>query len=233
LHGFGDSGQNFVRPGWADFAARHRIAWLSPDGAEDSAGQRFWNAGTSCCNFDEIPVDHVGALRELLETAIRGGNIDEERVFVLGFSNGGFMAHRLACELDGLVKAVVSIAGAGPVDAATCRRTAPLRVLEIHGDADQVVSYQGGTVFRHGRYRQHLSARRTVTDWAARLGCAPDPEPVRELDFERQLPGAETRAERFEGCRGAVELWTVHGGRHAIGFRPPSQASIWAFLNPG
>ena len=233
LHGFGDDGANFAASsGWAAFAERQGIAWLSPDGSLDSSGKRFWNAGASCCNFDQTPVDHVAELRRALEAALATGAIDPERVFAVGFSNGGFMAHRLGCELDGLVKAVVSIAGAGPQPPQSCPATAPLRVLEVHGDADPVVSYEGGRVFRQGRQREHLSAARTASDWAARLGCEAQPQPVRDLDFEANLPGDETRVVRFAGCRrGAVELWTVHGGRHLIGFRAPSQRAIWDFLN--
>jgi polyhydroxybutyrate depolymerase len=233
LHGFGDAGTNFASSsGWADFAAREGIAWISPDGSSDRSGRRFWNAGPSCCNFDQAPIDHVGELRRAVEAALATGAIDPERVFAVGFSNGGFMAHRLACELGGLVKAVVSIAGAGPPPSQACPATAPVRVLEVHGDSDDVVSYQGGRVFRHGGYRDHLSAEQTVSDWAARLGCDPTPTPVRDFDFEARIAGDETRVARFQNCRrGAVELWTVHGGRHPIGFRGPAQQAIWTFLS--
>jgi polyhydroxybutyrate depolymerase len=234
LHGLGDSGENFARSSdWVSFATEQRIAWVSPDGAFDHTGRRFWNAGPSCCNFDGIPVDHVGALRELVDGALASGRVDPDRVFAVGFSNGGYMAHRLACELSGLVKAVVSIAGAGPLASVPCPAGAPVRVLEIHGDADNVVSYEGGKRVRQGVLREHLSARQTARDWAARLGCNPAPKAVQNLDFERRLPADETRAERSEGCqRGAVELWTVQGGRHTIGFHAPAQAAIWNFLNP-
>lgn len=233
LHGFGDDGTNFANSsGWADFSAREAIAWISPDGSRDSSGRRFWNAGPSCCNFDETPLDHVGSLRGSLEAALSTGAIDPERVFVVGFSNGGFMAHRLACELGGLVKAVASISGAGPPPPQGCPAAAPVRVLEVHGDADEIVSYQGGRVFRHGSYREHLSAEHTVSDWAARLACDSAPEPVRDFDFEVRIPGNETRVTRYQNCRrGVVELWTVHAGRHPIGFRAPAQEAIWSFLN--
>ena len=232
LHGFGDSGRHFAESSqWARFASTRRIAWVSPDGALDSSGKRFWNAGPSCCNFDGLPIDHVGALRGLLERSLATGAIDPDQVFALGFSNGGFLAHRLACELDGLVKAVVSISGAGPLETVPCPARSAVRVLEIHGDSDPVVSYAGGRVFRRGAPREHLSTERTVGDWAKRLGCRPDPRPAGELDLEAQLPGNETSIRRFEGCaRGGVELWTVHGGQHALGFGGPGQGVIWSFL---
>ena len=37
-----------------------------------------------------------------------------QRVFVIGFSNGGFMAQRLACDVGDHIAGVISIAGAAP-----------------------------------------------------------------------------------------------------------------------
>jgi hypothetical protein len=96
-------------------------------------------------------------------------------------------------------------------------------------------------VFRSGAYREHLSAERTARDWATRLGCRPDPSPGGELDFEARLAGSETLVSRFESCAvggaraagnpgAVVELWTVRGGPHLIGFGAPSQEAIWSFL---
>ena len=242
LHGLGDTGRHFAHSSnWARFAGERRIAWMSPDGARDRSGRRFWNAGPSCCNFDGLPVDHVGALRRLIEQALATGAIDTQKVFAVGFSNGGFMAHRLGCQLGELVKAVVSIAGAGTLPDEPCSARGVSRVLQIHGDADTVVGYRGGRVFRSGAYREHLSAERTASDWAARLGCRPDPSPGGELDFEGRLAGSETLVSRFGGCvlagaraagdpAAGVELWTVRGGAHLIGLGPPSQEAIWSFL---
>jgi hypothetical protein len=89
-------------------------------------------------------------------------------------------------------------------------------------------------VFRNGAPREHLSAERTVSDWASRLACRREPKPAGELDLEPRLRGSETSVERFEGCeRGAVELWTVRGGQHVIGFSASSKEVIWSFLKAG
>jgi polyhydroxybutyrate depolymerase len=232
LHGFGASADALGEfTDWPAFAEKHGIAWLAPNGPEDAHGRRFWNAGSSCCNFDGRAVDHVAAIRELIERTLARHPLDPARVFVVGYSNGGFMAHRLACELPGLVRGVVSVSGAGPLEAVDCAETAPVRVLQIHGDADPVVAYAGGNLFGKAGFPLHASAKKTTEDWAARLGCGHATEPP-AFDFDAKLAGAETRVERFAGCRrGAVELWTVAGGGHTIGFRVPSQEAIWKFLN--
>jgi hypothetical protein len=71
-----------------------------------------------------------------------------------------------------------------------------------------------------------------VEAWAKRFECNPKPKAAGSLDFEVSLPGNETRISRFDDCkRGAVELWTVVGGSHYVGFRSPSYEAIWAFLS--
>lgn len=233
LHGFGASAEAIEKgTDWPRFLDAKRAAWVAPNGPQDRSGRRFWDAGPSCCNLEHLPVDHVAQLRELITRALAEHPIDPKRVFVGGVSNGGFMAHRLGCELRTLVSGVVSISGAGPLSRASCPDGPPISVLQIHGNADDIVSYDGGHLFGKASYPKHVSAEKSAADWAVRLGCG-KPAPGEALDFEAKLPGRETKVTRFENCRGGrVELWTVESGSHYIGFRSPSQEAIWRFLNP-
>jgi polyhydroxybutyrate depolymerase len=232
LHSLGTSAEDIEqRTDWPRFAESHGIAWMAPNGPVDALGRRFWDAGSSCCNFAGPPLDHVSALRHLLEEALAQQPIDPERVFVGGISNGGFMAHRFACDAPELVRGVVSISGAGPLDTMTCKQPTRLRVLEIHGESDPIVGYAGGHLFRNAALPEHASAAKTVTDWATRLGCTKDPEPAGSLDLEKRYAGAETRVSRFPGCsRGEVQLWTVGGGDHYLAFYDPAPELVWRFL---
>lgn len=232
LHGLGTSSEDIQRTDWPSFAESNGIAWLAPNGPVDTQGRRFWDAGPSCCNFAGPPIDHVAALRALLVETLERYPIDRERVFVGGISNGGFMAHRLACAAPELIRGVVSISGAGPLEAAACREPKSLRVLEIHGDSDPIVSYGGGHLFQDPKLPEHASAEKTAADWAARLGCRGAPVAAEALNLETRFPGNETRVARYEACaRGAVELWTVTGGNHYLAFYKPAPEVIWQFLN--
>lgn len=235
LHSIGTSAEDIeLRTDWPKFAAEQGIAWMAPNGPADSAGRRFWDAGPSCCNFSGHSLDHVSALAELLQRALRDNPaLDSERVYIGGISNGGFMAHRFACESPDLVRGVVSISGAGPLDPAACRKPKhALRVLEVHGDADPIVAYRGGHFLNMPLLPEHASAARTLSDWAARLGCRGDAAPGQALNLEKRYPGEETRVSRYTDCAlGAVELWTVAGGDHYLAFHDPAPGTIWQFLN--
>ncbi len=233
LHSLGTSAEDIAgKTDWPSFAEQQGVAWLAPNGPVDAQGRRFWDAGPSCCNFSGPPLDHVAALRTLLEKALATSPIDPARIFVGGTSNGGFMAHRLACLAPDLIAGIVSVAGAGPLDEPPCKPAKSLRVLEIHGEADPIVSYSGGHLFKDPQLPEHASVQRTVGDWAARLGCRDKPTEAPTIDLIAHLPGSETRVTRFEACpRGRVELWTVTGGGHYLAYRAPAPEIIWRFLS--
>jgi polyhydroxybutyrate depolymerase len=67
--------------------------------------------------------------------------IDENRVFVAGYSNGAFMASAVACQYSGRVAAVAAVAG---IQAESpCKTKRPVPVVAFHGMADPLVHYDG------------------------------------------------------------------------------------------
>jgi polyhydroxybutyrate depolymerase len=232
LHGLGASGKvAFEVLRLRELGERKRAFIVAPDGAMDSRGQRFWNAHSACCNFDRRPLDDVARLRAVVDKYAERGDVDPDRIYAVGLSNGGFMVHRLACKMSDRLAAVVSIAGAGVLPEEDCPLVPSIAVLEIHGDADEVVRYQGGTVFDQRELAPHGSAQSTLRDWGRRLHCQGPPTSGSPLDLDPKLPGAETRVDRLAACSfGASELWTVQGGNHFSGSRSEVLEAIWTFL---
>jgi polyhydroxybutyrate depolymerase len=230
LHGLGGSGAEAVaNPSLRAVAEQGRMVMVAPDGALDREGRRFWNAGPACCNLDGKAVNDVARLEALIAHWLERPEIDPARVYVVGFSNGGFMAHRLACFMDDRLAAVVSIGGAGRGRDEPCAPVSPIAVLEVHGDADPVVRYDGGRIFNDRALDPHPSAPQTFHDWAGRLGCNGAPK-LTTADLDPRLPGAETRIESYADCPGgSTELWTVHGGGHQV-MTPALLARVGDFL---
>ena len=231
LHGFGVSSTLLIaKAGLNHIADQKRFAYLAPEGARDALGRPFWNAGKSCCDLDHSQIDDEKRLRELLEASLNNAAIDPREVYVIGYSNGAFMAQRLACELGDRLAGVISVAGAAPSPDVACAQRGALSFLEIHGDADPVVHYGGGTVFDRTDVAPHVSAPDTAKYWAQHLGCAGDLHAVDSLDIEPYLADRETTVQRYDGCRGSVELWTVKGGGHYVALQPPALEAIWSFI---
>ena len=231
LHGFGDDA------GGADryleisrHVARGRFALLLPQGTRNLFRARFWNATPTCCDFFGSDVDDAGYLRKLVGEVER--IIAVGRVSVIGYSNGGFMAYRLAC--DGLPKvaAIAVLAGSSFERARRCDDADPLSVLHVHGDRDGLVGYAGeaeplfdwpgfpGAVELAGR-------------WARRAGCADAPDAdAPPLDLDRRIPGRETRVTAYGGCEDGIRiaLWTISGAGHRPAFTPEIGSTMLAWL---
>lgn len=234
LHGYGAAGvleESYL--GLTGLVEGRGVLLVSPDGTLDSDGKAFWNAGIdACCNFNGSPVDDLKYLGDLL-AEIRGVyNVDPGRIFVVGHSNGGFMAHRLGCELSPTISAVVSLAGNVSQEPIACRPAVPVSVLQIHGDQDGTVLYDGGTNIVGKDGGAYAGALETTTRWADDDGCASTRTDGAPIDLDSMLPGAETAVTSFDGCPAGtdVTLWTIQGGGHipAVGSRFPGL--VWRWL---
>jgi polyhydroxybutyrate depolymerase len=233
LHGLGASGKTaFDVLHLAELGARERIFVLAPDGDVDHQKRRFWNAGPSCSNFDRAPVDDVARLTALIDQWRARPDVDPARVYLTGHSNGGFMTERLACSLGQRIAAAASLSGAAPASESECAPSAPLALLEVHGDADAIVHYAGGSVFDSPALAAHPAIEQGFRDWAKRFGCTGEPKSGPDLDLDSRLPGAETRVEQYPSCaRGSVALWTVRGGSHYVGTGTQAFEAVWRFLS--
>lgn len=230
LHGLGASGKvAFDALQLAEFGARERVFVVAPDGSLDSQGRRFWNAGPACCNFDHENIDDVARLARLIDVWRARPDIDPAQIYVLGHSNGGFMTHRLACALGDRIAGAASLAGAAPAEDLACVPARTPRLLEVHGDADPIVRYQGGAVFGSAALATYPSAEQGLRDWAKRRGCVGEPTRGADLDLDPRLPGSETSVEAYPRC--GLALWTVHGGKHSVGMEPLALQAIWRFLS--
>jgi polyhydroxybutyrate depolymerase len=168
----------------------------------------------SADNFWAGP-DEVGAVLRTLQAVTRVACIDQQRVYLVGISNGGGMASVLGCRVARRFAAMVLFAPAVG-DIGDCHPDRPVPLLEIHGTSDPIVPYAAGASF--------------VAAWARLDGCGATPR--------SSAPKPRFTRLRWPGCRGgaAVEHLRFQGGRHiellpemrAAGADPASTA--WRFL---
>jgi len=190
------------------------ILTVYPSGSKDSNGYLFWNATPACCNFDSSAVDDEAYLLSIIDSVSKDHAVDPARIYIVGHSNGGFMAHRMACNQSDRIAAIVSLAGATYSNPKSCNPSSPVSVLQIHGSNDAVISYTGGYLFGSA----YPSARRTIDLWGKLNECGKKPYRVLpRLDLDRKLAGAETTVLRYKGCKTGAnsELWTINKGKHS------------------
>lgn len=229
LHGHSASAfvQNTVFP-FSSVVDSHQFLYVLVDGLRDTQNRRFWNATDACCNFSQLPVDDVGFLRAVIADVEATHAVDSKRVFLVGHSNGGFMALRMACDASDVVSAVVSVAGAAHFEFPPCPGPA-IPVLQIHGTADETIHYEGGVTL--GAVKgDYPSAAVTTLDYATRNGCAATRSPLDALDLVGDS-NAETTRELYDNCPSAapVELWSIVGAGHVPAFNAawPGRVVDW------
>jgi polyhydroxybutyrate depolymerase len=232
LHGYGSSGANHDAYLGLSKATNARGVLLAiPDGTRDHTGKLFWNATEACCDFDGARVDDVAYLDAIVDDVSLKQRVDPTRVYIIGHSNGAFMAHRYACERSDRVAAIVALAGVPWVDTSKCKGHG-VSVLQVHGDADRIIEYDGGKSFGNGA--PYPGAEATVAMWAARDGCSKTRhEAGSPIDLDQGVPGAETVREAYT-CGGAgevdVELWRMRGSEHVPRFGARFAAAALDFL---
>ncbi|HAJ57256.1 MAG TPA: hypothetical protein DCL35_05745 [Candidatus Omnitrophica bacterium] len=108
------------------------------------AGMLFgtWNAGRCCKPAMANNVDDVGFVRKMVAKLKKDFVIDEKRIYMTGFSNGGQMVFRLACEMPGVFAAAAPAGSVGTFDNCTPRR--PIPIFHFDGTADPCSPYEGG-----------------------------------------------------------------------------------------
>ena len=181
-----------------------------------------WNAGGLIGKLHEGRVDDVvfiGALLDELETLV---NVDKNRVYACGMSNGGMMCYRLALELSNRIAAIAAVAGTMAIDESEPER--PVPVMHFHGTKDTIVPY-GPPFGKVPPMIRLKGVQETVDIWVKLDGC-------------RKSPGTDTLSKEGDktpvtrqvyggGKNGSeVVLVTIEGGGHTWPGRQPPVAFL-------
>jgi polyhydroxybutyrate depolymerase len=239
LHGYNMSAaehESITR--MSELADRAGFVVAYPEGL---GAPRNWDAG-SCCAFQEAGRGDMEFMAALIDDVGASVCIDLSRVYFTGFSNGGMLSYRLACEMSERVAAVASVSGSAVIDLGQCRPAHAIPLMHVHGTADEIVPFSGGP----------------GPDWLTPWGQTPPvfPSVQSELTVFRSLNRCngggesffardEASCVRYRQCSEDAEVvqCTVEGGGHtwpggaAMGFEFGAQsqamdatAMIWDFV---
>lgn len=233
LHGYGDDIDNFKNicmSGMADTANyicvyAEALPWL---------GANAWNsgAGVGAINVNSA-VDDVGFLNSLVDTVISKYRIDTTRMYVFGFSFGGFMTDRLATECTQRFAAVCNVSGLHGNFLAGKVPSASMPYIKFHGTNDPTIGYDGTQTI--GLFPGFgLSAENTVNFWVTKNQC----NTTAIIDTMPDLANDGLRFVRFTYNNGLnnskVIFYKVLNGIHRWYGLPANDISycqtIWAFF---
>ena len=158
MHGYTSSAWTFKNNfGWDKVAEENKFIMCYPQGTNEAySGASHWNA-----RLNLSTVDDVGFICDLALYLADEYQLDKDRIFATGFSNGGFMAYSLACERPDVFRAVASVSGLmsgytwasyNPYNLSAeewleFSQDTPIPVCHIHGTADRVIAIDGTTPY--------------------------------------------------------------------------------------
>ncbi len=214
LHGGGGNGRQMcvLRGGINEMAEDEGFIVVCPDGFEG-----HWNDGRDIDQWraHAEDIDDVGFLLALIEHLSAEYNIDADRVFITGVSNGGKMSLRMACEAPHIFAAAAPVIASLPVNL-VCIPSQPISILIMNGTEDPLVPLDGGEVhFLRTELGLAWSTHEMVAFWIEANGCdsSPHVEQLPDLD-----PDDGTRITRdvYSDCDAGTRiiLYTVEGGGH-------------------
>ena len=161
LHGGYGTGEEFNEQTKAsERADKFNMLLVLPDGYYKS-----WNAGECCKPAAKLGVRDVRFIESLVEKVSQEYCIDRQSVFATGFSNGAMLAHRIACEKPGLLKAIAPVAGGIMSE---CKNGGAVAALMIGGKKDPRIFWEGGEF--DGSYRP--SMKELVKNLSGRNQCS-------------------------------------------------------------
>jgi len=144
FHGFGGSALSFQNTtNMKPISDSEGFILVYPQGAYLN-GFSHWNAGLDTPE-NKSDVDDFGFIEALINKLSADYNIDENRVYACGFSNGAFFSYSLACYHSDRIAAIGSVSGS-MIDETkiNCDPIHPTAMINLHGTYDFIVPYDGG-----------------------------------------------------------------------------------------
>jgi len=170
FHGAGGTGIDMMsRTALKELAAKQGYVIAFPDGIEKGWGyldKKDSSSGevyTEDWNFFAALVDDIGQY----------ASIDTQRVYVVGFSNGGSLAYRIMCEYPERVAGVVVMASTlSSYTATACIGTKPVPLMTVLGTADRTFPFGGSAEIKSdGRLVLQFSFQQQMTFLAQHQSC--------------------------------------------------------------
>ena len=134
FHGFLDSAINQKESSQMDnYAHQNGVGVVYPEGVK-----RSWNVGKAILSNE----NDIGFVNALIDSVSSKYNIDSNRIYACGFSNGGTFSYELICSLSNKIAAFGSVGGNFSInEKRVCNIDREIPLIHIHGTKDRLQEY--------------------------------------------------------------------------------------------
>lgn len=227
LHGLGDNMTNFSLVGFNYIADTANIIVVVPQAMTDALlSSTAWNSGAGAFGYyPNSSINDVGFLTALVDTVYNNYAINPNKIFVCGFSMGGFMTNRLAVEGNNLFSAYASVSGTFGTGLSSYNPNKSISICHFHGTADSTVAYNGGS---YG-----IGADSLVHFWVNNDNCNPTPTHISVPDTYPDGYTVDHYIYSGGDNNSGVEFYKVTGADH-VWLGPSNDVNytveIWKFF---
>jgi len=180
---------------------------------------RQWNYVRNVPIFPQELHDDSQFLADLVDDLDQDLNIDRERVYLTGFSNGGFMTQRAACEAYdtfAAFAAVGSLAFWGMAE--ICADAPPIPLLMMHGTADVSIPWTGIPQATANGRSIYIGTPMpaTLEFWTQHNGCDVAQQTSEAIPQQGNSPDTSVTVFQMTECsdRGDLVFYAIEGGGH-------------------
>ena len=205
FHGYtSNSNEQMFYGDFRNIADTANFLVVHPQGTLDNTNTTHFNVG-----WGGSTVDDVGFTEALIDSLSAAYSIDQNRIYAVGMSNGGFMSFQLACDLSNKIAAVGSVTGSmTPSTLGNCNASHPMPIIQIHGTTDPTVPYNGSAGWT-------ASVTNILNHWATFNNCSPAPTVV-NVPNTNVLDGSTVEKYTYENGDNCSEVvhYKVTNGQH-------------------
>ena len=219
LHEYGSHGHwNLLYTGFQKFADQEGFIIAYPQGSVlETTGETHWDvdANSTIDDFGYLGVvaDYLGATYD----------INADKVYAAGMSNGGSMSLALGCHASDRFAAIGSVAGS-MASTTGCAPSRAVPVMQIHGKMDPAVPFAGSAI--------NMPVHKVSQFWARTNNCAM-PGAAKAVTSENGLMGGTHTA--FDSCKSgaSVETYLMDDLAHSWpnGEDINAAEKLWGFMS--
>ena len=233
LHGYGSDAieqMNYTNFNNLANTKENNFILIHPQGAPLNtaltSSSSHWNSGGWTIGSTVDDVDFIDTIIALVSQKY---DLNQNRIYSTGMSNGGFMSYHLACNLSSKIAAVASVTGSMSSETyESCNPNHPTSILQVHGSIDVTVPFQGNSAL----------GMRSVNDvmdyWKLYNACDVDPTSIIIDYFDIEIA---VQHDTYSNCLNDVhvELYKIEGMGHTWPYKGRYGISateiIWEFIN--
>ncbi|MDA8542112.1 hypothetical protein N9K97_05155 [Gammaproteobacteria bacterium] len=233
LHGYGSDAieqMNYTNFNNLANTKENNFILIHPQGAPLNtaltSSSSHWNSGGWTIGSTVDDVDFIDTIIALMSQKY---DLNQNRIYSTGMSNGGFMSYHLACNLSSKIAAVASVTGSMSSETyESCNPDHPTSILQVHGSIDVTVPFQGNSAL----------GMRSVNDvmdyWKLYNACDVDPTSIITDYFDIEIA---VQHDTYSNCLNDVnvELYKIEGMGHTWPYKGRYGISateiIWEFIN--